>query len=119
MNGKPFLDTNVLVYAFSQDIERKQIATSLLAQGCLIGVQCLNEFAAVALRKLRMDWITIRAALQDLRDLCPEPIPVTLDVHDRALVIAEQYGYSIYDSLIIAAALEAGMRRFVFPGHAP
>jgi predicted nucleic acid-binding protein len=31
-----------------------------------------------------------------------------VDTHDQALRIAERYGFQIYDSLIVAAALEAG-----------
>ena len=34
--------------------------------------------------------------------------PVTEDTHDRGVDIAERYGFSLYDSLIIAAAREAG-----------
>lgn len=33
---------------------------------------------------------------------------LTEDVHDRGLDIAERYGFSLYDSMIVAAALCAG-----------
>ena len=35
---------------------------------------------------------------------------VTVETHDRALAIVERYGFSLYDSLVIAAALNAGCR---------
>jgi predicted nucleic acid-binding protein len=35
-------------------------------------------------------------------------VPLTVETHERAVHIAERYGYSIFDSLIIAAALHAG-----------
>jgi predicted nucleic acid-binding protein len=37
-------------------------------------------------------------------------VPVTVETHERAMHVAERYGYSIFDSLIIAAALHAGAR---------
>jgi predicted nucleic acid-binding protein len=45
-----------------------------------------------------------------LRFFCPTPLPLTVETHDKALYLAERYGYSIFDSLIIAAALHAGAR---------
>ena len=68
----------------------------------------MNELTAVAVRKLAMPWKDILEALDALRILCPSPVPLTIQTHDRALRIAGRYRYHIYDSLIIAAALEAG-----------
>lgn len=79
----------------------------LLAGGGVIGVQVLNEFVAVAVRKLAMPWEDILEALSSLRVLFPAPFPLTIETHDAALRITATYGYSIYDSLLIAAALEA------------
>jgi predicted nucleic acid-binding protein len=62
-------------------------------------------------RKLAMPWEEILEALSALRELCPSPIPLTVKTHDAALRIAERYGYRIYDSLVIAAALEAAAVR--------
>lgn len=87
---------------------RTEAAENLLAAGGVVGVQTLNEFVAVALRKLAMPWDEVLEALSALRVLCPSPAPMTVATHDRALRIAGRYGYPIYDSLVIAAALEAG-----------
>lgn len=46
-----FLDSNVLVYAFTDD-PRAAAAQALLARRCAISVQGLNELANVARRKL-------------------------------------------------------------------
>jgi len=108
MNDKPFFDTNVILYAFRQDDSRNQIAESLLAAGGALSVQVLNEFVAVTRRKLGKTWEEVRSALDILRVFCPEPVPLTGEIHNRAVAIAERYGYSIFDSLIIAAALHAG-----------
>jgi predicted nucleic acid-binding protein len=42
--------------------------------------------------------------------LCPDPVPVSLDMHKAALAIAEKYGYNIYDALVVSSALEAGCK---------
>ena len=73
-----------------------------------LSVQVLNEFVAVARRKLDKSWEEVRRALDILRVFCPEPVPLTVETHERAVHIAERYGYSIFDSLIIAAALHIG-----------
>ena len=106
MSDRPFLDTNVVLYAFRQGDPRSQRAEILLAAGGTLSVQVLNEFVNVARRKLNKSWEEVRRALGILRVFCPDPAPVTIETHDRAVQIAERYGYSIFDSLIVAAALE-------------
>ena len=108
MRGEAFLDTNILVYAVALDDPRTARAEGLLASGATISVQILNEFVSVARRKLSMPWPEVKEALDAFRALCPSPLPVTIELHDAALKIAEQYGFAIYDALVVAAALEAG-----------
>ena len=104
---RAFFDTNVLIYAFAKDERRTKIAETLLSGGGVVGVQTLNEFVAVAVRKLAMPWDDVLEALSAIRVLFPSPVPLTVRTHDVALRIARRYGYHIYDSLVIAAALEA------------
>jgi predicted nucleic acid-binding protein len=107
LSGGAFFDTNVLIYAALQPDPRSDRARALLAQGGAVSVQVLNEFANVARRKLRKPWPEVAQALTAVRALCPPPLPVTLATHEAALGIAARFGYRIYDSLIIASALEA------------
>lgn len=102
-----FLDSNVLVYAFTAD-PRAAAAQDLLARRCVTSIQGLNEFANVARRKLGMSWSETRDALAAIRTLCPAILPMDLAMHEDALRIAERYGYSMFDALIVAAALHAG-----------
>jgi len=108
MPGKAFLDTNVLIYAVTQSDARAARAEELLIAGGVISVQILNEFAAVARRKLQMPWAEVGEAVEAFLVLCPSPIPVTLEIHEAARAIAEKLGCNIYDALVVAAALEAG-----------
>ena len=102
-----FLDSNILVYAFTAD-PRAQPAQALLARGCFISVQGLNEFTNVARRKLGMSWEEVREALTSIRTVCPPARLMDVDIHADALRIAERHGYGIFDALMIASALQAG-----------
>jgi len=108
VSGGAFFDSNVLIYTLAQNDQRQGTAARLLAAGGTISVQSLNEFAAVARRKLRLSWPEVTQALAAVRALCPPPLPITLATHDAALGIAARLGYRIYDGLIVASALEAG-----------
>ncbi|WP_421996590.1 PIN domain-containing protein [Reyranella sp.] len=102
-----FLDSNVLVYAFTTD-RRSSVALDLLRARPVISVQGLNEFANVARRKLGMTWPEVRESLSVLRSLCHAILSLDAAAHDVALRIAERYGYSIFDALVVASALQAG-----------
>ena len=104
---RAFLDTNILVYAFVED-PRAAVAEALLAQKCETSVQALNEFANVARRKLRMTWGEVEEALTLLQTVCSTIHPIELKTHTDALRLAQRYGFSLYDALIVAAALGAG-----------
>jgi len=52
----------------------------------------------------------VREVLDTIRAVC-DVEPVTIETHDRALAIVERYGFSLYDSLLVAAALIAGGKR--------
>jgi predicted nucleic acid-binding protein len=107
MSGRAFLDTNVFVYAIVQDDRRSHHAEELIAEGGRVSVQVLNEFVAVARRNTNMAWGEVQLALEAIKILCPDPLPITLETHQQALALAEKYGYKIYDALILASALEA------------
>lgn len=108
MSGlKAFFDTNILLYLLSAESDKANCAERLLAGRGTISVQVLNEFIAVASRKLGLSYPEIREILESIRAVCAIQ-PITLETHELGLQIAEQYGFSIYDSLIIASALLAG-----------
>jgi predicted nucleic acid-binding protein len=101
-----FVDSNILVYAFAID-GRSTAAEALLQRRPVISVQGLNEFANVARRKLGMNWDELREALGVIRTFCPVILPLSLDTHERALRLAERFGFATFDALIVASALEA------------
>ena len=102
-----FFDTNVLFYLLSKEAAKADRAEALLASGGTISVQVLNEFAAVASRKLAMSISEIREVLSTVRAICAVK-PLDIETHELALDMAERHRFSIYDGLIVAAAVRAG-----------
>ncbi len=105
--AKRFFDTNLLLYLFSASAAKADAVEELLAEGGFASVQVLNEFAAVARRKLKMSYAEIAESLDTLCSIL-QVMPLTLETHRQGMDIAERYGFSVYDSMIIASALEAG-----------
>lgn len=103
---KAFFDTNIFLYLLSEDAAKADRAEELLADGGIVSVQVLNEFAAVASRKLGLSWSEIKDILQPIRAIC-EIAPLSLEIHDRGIEIAERYGFSFFDAMIVASALHA------------
>lgn len=105
MSGRVFFDTNVLIYGMGTKDPRSHRAEQLLSEGGVVSVQVLNEFSDVARRRIRMSWDDVKQALRVIRFFCPNPVPLTMDTHEHALIIAERNGVRIYDALILASAL--------------
>ena len=107
MSAEAFFDTSILVYAIARGDSRHAVSHELLANGGMLSVQVLNELAAIARRKLPMSWTDVAKVLSAIRELCGPPVSITLELHQTALQIAQRYRFHIYDSLIVAAALDA------------
>ncbi len=102
-----FHDTNVVLYLLSADTAKADRAEELLASGGRVSVQVLNEFAAVATRKLGMGWTDIGEILAQVRAVCAVE-PLAIETHERGLAVASRYGLSVYDAMIVSSALLAG-----------
>jgi len=100
-----FFDTNVLVYVASGDATKADRAEKVIAAGGAINVQVLNELTNVARRKMKMSWPDTYAFLDMLRGLLTVH-PLTLDIHETGLELAERYGFSTYDAMIAAVRVD-------------
>lgn len=107
--AEAFFDTNVLIYFASDEGEKTERSERLIAGGGIVSVQVLNEFANVAMRKQRMSWSEISLALRAIREGC-QVAPLTLEVHERGLALAQRHNFAIYDAMIVAAAQLCGAR---------
>ena len=104
-----FFDTNILVYAATNQDERKsRIAREVVAHsikvnhdGC-ISTQVLSEFANVMMGKLHHDRESVDGVIDYFRELLASD--VTIDLVRRAVAVKEEYGIQFYDALIVATA---------------
>jgi predicted nucleic acid-binding protein len=106
MAGGPFLDSNILVYAYSNDF-KSSVSKTICERPHTISVQTLNEFANVARRKLHLDWEGIVSQLVSIVSLADQIVPLTFELHQAGIAIADRYQLQVYDGMILAAALEA------------
>lgn len=102
-----FFDSNVLLYLADRGTPKADHAESLMKKGGNVSVQVLNECSNVLRLKRKSSWLETRSFLDELRALLTI-WPVTIDTHDFGLRLAERYGFAVYDSFIVAAALQAG-----------
>jgi predicted nucleic acid-binding protein len=105
MSGS-FFDSNVILYMALSSSDKSLRASRLIAKGGVISVQVLNECANVLRSKRTQPWSEVRAFLSGLR-LQLQLRPLTVTIHNDGLRLAERYGFAIYDSFIVAAALAA------------
>jgi predicted nucleic acid-binding protein len=108
MSGRAFLDTNILIYAFAENDVRLDVAERIVNEGGVVSVQILNEVANTLRGKFRFAWKRIGEIIDSILSTCPDPLPLRVETHRAALRICERYKLSVYDGLVVAAALEAG-----------
>jgi len=105
MTDKPTLDTNILIYAFGkQDDARKQVAIEIITKCNIISLQVVNETIYVLQRKFKFP----HSELEKVVDFIKQKFVISdlnLQTLDQTLKIAESYGFSFWDSMLVAAAL--------------
>lgn len=109
MSARAFLDTNVLIYAYAgyEPVKQAQALAVLQAPDAWLSTQVLIEFANVYHRKLKTAWPDVEIAIQELsQDFNIYPAKSSTIAH--ATRLAQRYGFSWFDALIVAAALECG-----------
>jgi predicted nucleic acid-binding protein len=118
MSVKSFIDTNLFIYQLEALDNRKfDIANRIIREGVVTGNACISfqvvqECLNTVLRKAEIPLSNegARAYLETV--LAPLfQVPASIALYHRALDIQARYRYGFYDSLIIAAALEAGCTR--------
>ena len=107
MRANYFIDSNVLLYCYSKtEPAKRQRAREIASQAdTILSLQVLRESANVLSRKFGHPWSDIIRLLQEVQ----RQFPLFVESPDTLLEacrLADRYHYSLYDSLIIASALE-------------
>ncbi len=107
-----FLDTNILLYAYDNDAgEKHRIAAKLILSAWdgeflpVISIQVLQEFLVNLLKKgvSENDAFAVVADYYTWRI-----VENNLNLFRKGLAVMNEYGLSLWDSMIVAAARQAG-----------
>jgi predicted nucleic acid-binding protein len=102
MSDKAFVDSNIILYAYSEDEQDKaQIANTVLLDNphpLIISTQVINEVTSILLRKYKMKAAAVQGVIHELNQVLPV---VTFDVGTqlKAIEIKERYMLQYYDAL--------------------
>jgi len=113
MNGKFFLDTNIFVYTFDQSAPAKArralrlIRDAVDTQEGIVSYQVVQEFFHVALRRFSRP-MSVADAERYLATVFRPLLAIhsSEELYQDSFRLANRYGLSWYDALIVAAALE-------------
>jgi predicted nucleic acid-binding protein len=109
MSNKVFLDTNIIIYAYSEDEPIKQeIANSILekySEQTMISNQVINELSNTLFRKFKLEANEVQQVVLELDDNFPI-VNFNLQTQLRGIEIKGKYKLQFYDAMIIATALE-------------
>jgi predicted nucleic acid-binding protein len=113
-NDRVFLDTNILVYAYSiTEMGKKEIALRILEEEIVcMSTQVINEFIWVMNRKYGAGMFHIKPIVKALFEL----YNIALIDHrliDQAIELSTRFCFAYWDSLIVASAIEAGCDRLI------
>ena len=111
MNAKKiFFDTNTLLYLFSSDTNKADWISKNIQKSNVISVQVLNEFTSASLKKIKVSTKELDEFLGLFLEIFTIK-PLDVETFNSSLRISRRYGYHQYDSMIIAAAIQAGCQR--------
>ncbi len=108
-----FLDSNILVYAATeQDMRKKRIAAVILehvkeSSTGVISLQVLRELANALFRKSDYTSAEIQGIVETFHEMFP-CVTDSFDLQLRAMAIKSKYDLQFYDALIMATAKAAG-----------
>lgn len=114
MSDRPFLDTNVLVYAFDRAYPEKQQRAWDILEGRVfteqptISTQIIGEFYVTVVRKLSRP-LSEEKALEACAQLALfSVVQIDTEMVLSAVRLSQRHGLSYWDSLIIEAARMGG-----------
>jgi|ERR1700733_11112857 len=110
MPDKVFLDSNIIIYAYSIDEPKKQtIVKDLLNihEIIIISTQTINEFITVTTRKKILNIKQVSAVVDELFSVFLVET-INQNVIKNAIILADKYHYSYFDCLMLASALTSG-----------
>lgn len=114
MTATLFVDTNVIVYSLDaakkvkQERAREWMAEAWKSRRGRLSMQVIQEFYVTVTSKLKPG-LEPEMARREARALTLwRPTPITLPLVERAWSVQDRFGFSWWDSMIVAAAQTEG-----------
>ena len=114
MTNKISLDTNIIIYShFLDNKEKRAISRKLLSEQPFVSTQVISEYLNVMKRLLKST-----VTKEGLMDLCSEWMlecivhSIHLSTLQSAKRLIKRYNFQIFDSIIVASALETECKIF-------
>ncbi|MEQ8171618.1 MAG: PIN domain-containing protein [Candidatus Eremiobacterota bacterium] len=106
MNNNSFLDTNILIYAYSiSELNKKNKSIELLNhKNIILSTQVINEFVWIMSRKYNVDLIKLDMIVKTLFDTY-RIVLIDKQVIELAIKLSIKYNFSYWDGLILSASL--------------
>lgn len=107
---KYFVDTNIFVYLFSTETDKRTACINFLKSTkgkatLVISTQVVSEFTAVMLNKFNMSPNSLKRILEDFKNF--EVVPIAIPIVESAINIQALNQLSFWDSQIVSAAQSA------------
>lgn len=109
---KVFLDSNILIYLLDNNSPKKQKAENFLRPEFYISTQVITENANTCLKKLKLNKETAFAHAKGLLDRF-QIFTIDKETLSNCFSIALKYQLSLWDSLIVASALQSVVIFFI------
>ena len=107
MKDKIFIDTNILLYAYSTERNKQEIAQSIINtnNNIYISKQVINETINILIKKFKLN---IKDIINVVKELEKEFIILDFDIQTQlnALKLKQNYNLQFYDALIVSTALK-------------
>lgn len=105
-NNKVFVDTNILIYAYSDtELEKKERVLSILKnEDISMSTQVINEFIWVMNRKFNVNMNSLKFIINNIFEIYNVTL-VTKQSIEKAIGISEKFKYSYWDSLMLSTAI--------------
>jgi predicted nucleic acid-binding protein len=108
MQDKVFLDSNILIYCYSNsELEKQKVARNIFERydNPNISKQVINEVSNIFFKKFKLDSNSVENAVLQISNLVTI-LDFTLITQIKAIRLKKDYNLQFYDALIIATALE-------------
>ncbi len=108
MSDKVFIDSNLLIYSVSTEMSKRIAVESLFQKNYefVISIQVVNEFSNVCFKKNLLSTTDLEKLVNGFFAFF-KVSPIEASTILLAYSIKSRYGFSYYDALIVATALES------------